>query len=610
MTTSDPHHRDARPPADSLQAVEADFPVPTDAPFPVEYRRVGGQVLLGQVTESRPIKEGEAPKRTFEPIASPLSVEACLDLADPYAGGRAGLRIRVRGLDGRTNTVDLPRALLAGSRASHALADLYAAGLRCSPGGEPKVISILRTTAPAQHVRVVECPGWLRSDGGEATAFICPSGQIARVQELPTRIELDRRSTLRATAASGGHLLGWREVASRVVVRHPRSHFALGFLAGAAGVVADLISEPSHGVALTGYTSSGKTTSLRCAVSWWSTPREGAGLLETMHTTDNAVEALAARANGTVLALDEIGHALGRNIGRTIHKLAGGKAKARLNRDLSEAARRGWRTFILVSGERSIEETARADGANLLPGEALRLSDIEVDDVTPLPDDEFEFLKTGLQAHYGHAGPAFVEGLIRAGYANRVDDLRARVTRAASRIAGPGAKPEAVRTARKFALLRVSGELAIEFDLLPGGAWLDDTIDWAWQSVGDRSSAGAFGEEARALESVREWIVRRLGGSIRDIGETRPYAGQLPDGWEDSGVVYLLATKLAEAAGGKLKQRRAARLLRDAGALAAVRDQRRLALSRLPNGFEVGVYAIAKSFLRAPKPNTPAAAQP
>src|SRR4051812_6505415 len=109
---------------------------------------------------------------------------------------------------------------------------------------------------------------------------------------------------------------------------------------------------------LSGLTSSGKTTAQRLAVSAWSraalTARDS--LLQSARATANGVELLASRSNGTVLALDELGHVSGKELGKIIYSLAGGVGKTRMTADAQLRPSYSWSTFVLLSAEKSLEE--------------------------------------------------------------------------------------------------------------------------------------------------------------------------------------------------------------------------------------------------------------
>ena len=96
-------------------------------------------------------------------------------------------------------------------------------------------------------------------------------------------------------------------------------HFLLGVLSGFAGVVQSLAGLDSCGINLSGLSSSGKTTAQRLAVSAWTSRLIGAGLLQSMRSTENAVEGLrpggvrnddaVKLANGVRAALDKTARA-------------------------------------------------------------------------------------------------------------------------------------------------------------------------------------------------------------------------------------------------------------------------------------------------------------
>ena len=88
------------------------------------------------------------------------------------------------------------------------------------------------------------------------------------------------------------------------------------------------------GVNLSGLSSGGKSTAQRLAASAWSTPDiRRPGLCQSARATGNAVEALASRASGTVLVLDELAHISGEDAARMIYTIAGGSGKRRMTAD-------------------------------------------------------------------------------------------------------------------------------------------------------------------------------------------------------------------------------------------------------------------------------------
>ena len=90
-----------------------------------------------------------------------------------------------------------------------------------------------------------------------------------------------------------------------------------------------------------------------------------------------------------------------------------------------------WSTFAILSGECSLEEKIRADGGEWLAGMAVRIVDIDVTGVNRNVDQATLAQIAAIEAHYGHAGPAFVRALVAAGAHREATGLRDEVQRAA-----------------------------------------------------------------------------------------------------------------------------------------------------------------------------------
>ncbi|HZA66861.1 MAG TPA: DUF927 domain-containing protein, partial [Geminicoccaceae bacterium] len=138
---------------------------------------------------------------------------------------------------------------------------------------------------------------------------------------------------------------GWRTAIEAALAAPDCPHWLIGLAAGFAGTIAALTGLDTCGVNLSGISSSGKTLAQKLAASVWGSPRIGVGLLQSMRTTENALESLAQASSGTVLALDEVAHVDGRVVGRMIYSIASGIGKARLNAQATLRGRYVWQTF-------------------------------------------------------------------------------------------------------------------------------------------------------------------------------------------------------------------------------------------------------------------------
>jgi Domain of unknown function (DUF927) len=77
---------------------------------------------------------------------------------------------------------------------------------------------------------------------------------------------------------------------------HDHEPPTLGILSGFVGPIQGLARFDSCGINQSGVSSSGKTLSQRLAVSVWSSTGLGSGLLQSLRTTENAVESIAQSA--------------------------------------------------------------------------------------------------------------------------------------------------------------------------------------------------------------------------------------------------------------------------------------------------------------------------
>src|ERR1051326_834682 len=362
-------------------------------------------------------------------------------------------------------------------------------------------------------------------------------------------------------------------------------HWTLGLLAGFAGSLISLAKLDTCGISLSGLSSAGKTLAQKLAASCWSTPEIGSGLLQSMRTTENALEHLAEASNGTVLILDEVGHADGKAIGRMIYSIASGVGKARLSRDSVPRERAEWSTFALLSGEASLEAKVTADGGVWVAGMAVRQVDIDVNDVNRKVDTKTLRKFQQIISHYGHAGPAFVEGLIREGYHREPGKLAAAISAAAKRIAGDDADSARLRAATTMAVLQVAGTLAKQFGLINKAVPVAHSVNWAWARFVESSDGRALTPEDQALGNMRRWIAERWGVTLKstevnaDHGQFEPRGNNREAvGWYDGDTIYLPPPRAREAAGGAVKEQFLSRLLAKRDLLARRHDERRLAV--------------------------------
>ena len=300
--------------AGELERIAAEYPLPMMDRLALKYDRTqAGIVKIHTITG---MADG---KPTWEPIATPCGVKARLryaDKADAY-----GLRVIVMGMDGQPRFLDFDRGELAIMAGSEIRSALLKAGLRVEDNGDQTLVQALKAADPVDEITVVSRTGWHRIDGG-VLVFVGPGGDVIGT---PPGIALELSTNARMPLpAKVGTLDGWKTAIAAAVGARDCPHWVIGTLAGFAGPIVALTNLDTSGINLSGLSSAGKSMAQKMGVSGWSSPKLGEGLFQSMRTTENALESLAQSSNGTILALDEMGHADGKSIGRMIYSIASG----------------------------------------------------------------------------------------------------------------------------------------------------------------------------------------------------------------------------------------------------------------------------------------------
>lgn len=601
----------------ALERTARDYPLPAMDTVELRYAwsasdRIKVHKLIG--TEKNALTGEE--QELLVPVSTPFGVPARLRLAD--RADAYGLRVVVEDMAGQRRSVDFDRADLARMGASEIRARLFEAGLRTEAEGETLVVQALKAAAPEREIVVLRRPGWHRLPDLPGPVFVAPSGEVIGAP-ADHGVELAVGARLAPAVARAGSLAGWRHAAQAAVGAPACPHWILGTVAGLAGPVLDLAGLDSCGINLSGPSSRGKSTAQRLAASAWSGPQLGSGgLFRSLRVSENAVEAWAETASGTVLPLDDLAHCDGRVVGRLIHAIAGGVGKGRMRADASLRLSYRWRTFALLSAEHSLEETVRRAGGLWQAGMAVRVADVDVTSVNPAVPDAYLRAMAGIEQHFGHAGPAFVRALAADGVHSHPDRLRDRILVAAQNVAGGDAQSTTLRAAAPFAVLLIAGELARAMSLLPRGTQVAEAVAWAWDRFKASSDAQALDPAMQAISNVQHWLLERWDVTVKSIDATDEArrAGASEGrwhlnnretlGWYDQGAVYLPAGRLGEACGGALKPEALARELDRRGLLAKRKGAKRLTVEYVPKIGYGAWYALSRTlFGRSAAPAGP-----
>src|SRR5271166_1976754 len=391
-------------------------------------------------------------------------------------------------------------------------AELADEGLRINRSRQRELVEYLSGVAVSARVTNVGRTGWHEVGGHQV--FVLPEETIS--VEMSERVVLD--ATARGPYEARGSLEDWKQGVGALTAGHALPVFMVS--AALAGPVAHLLGAEGGGVHVFGPSSIGKSAMLAAGASVWG--RGGApGYVRSWRATANGLEGAAASATDTCLVLDELGVGEARDVAAAVYALANGSGKQRARRDGSAQEPRGWRVFVLSSGELPVETKLAEDhGRKTRAGQTIRLLDIPAD--RGLGFGAFDSggegadagklagaIKDAARSAYGTAGPELVRRLVTTGIEEVVAWAKGMLDSFIGKFVQPGSSEQIARAAKKFALIGLAGELATGLGVTPWakGEALRAAV-WAFKRwVETRGGAGSH-EERQAIEQVRLTIVK------------------------------------------------------------------------------------------------------
>jgi uncharacterized protein (DUF927 family) len=410
-----------------------------------------------------------------------------------------GKVIRFRNSDGATKEIVIGSAALHTdpNQAIGLLAD-QDMDIKGTLAARRALVEYLVSVKVTGRVTTAQCTGWIEIGGkrafvlpGEAIGAAVGAVMLARGMEGP----YERRGTL----------ADWQNGVGALARDHRLVRVSIAV--GLTGPLLDLGGFESGILHLHGRSSEGKTTCVRSAASVWGSGADG-GYMRSWRATANGLEGNLAGACDTLLPLDEVGQAEGREIGQSLYMATSGVGKQRMRRDASLRPSHKWRVPILSSGEVPIESRLNEDPrrGRAHAGHLVRAIDISArqgacgafDRASP-DFDPVAFandLKRAASTHYGTAGPAFVRQLIEHSVTAR--NVRERVADfVATALAGTkDYHGQAARAAERFGLVATAGELAIEFGIVP---WVENSL------------------VADAMALFKAWLAERGGATPYEV---------------------------------------------------------------------------------------------
>lgn len=287
-------------------------------------------------------------------------------------------------------------------------------------------------------------------------------------------------------------------------------------------------NEVSLVLAHEGQSTRGKSSAAKAGAAHWSIPND-TGLFRKGDSTANAVENLAVKANGTVLALDEEGSSkvTAEEKQRLILQWADGSGRSRATAEGGTRETRTWRTCFVTSAEVGFINRMAAEDTDVKTGAVARVFSVNYDGAAELDPAGGELAAIRALANfedsgvYGVSGVVYAEtlaGIGREAVRTRVSELEAEWSELAK-----GAGNRVVRAAAIFA---VAGEIAQEAGLF--GVQVD-VREMMRGLLLDTLGARTVHQDTdrQAIDGLRRAILKAIQtGAIVSIHEEHPFNRQ------------------------------------------------------------------------------------
>lgn len=431
------------------------------------------------------------------------SLEIVRQLRDSEGTGWS-LELVITATDGVSKTMVLPKAWLTDGPRMRA--HFFDNGVLIFNWTE--FFDYLGHAVPSETHELVRRVGW--HDG----AYVRSDMVLGQGQEP---LALDETAPACRSFGQQGTLEAWNAEVGRLC--HGNSRLMLAVCTAFAGPLLRPLGIENGGFHLVGPSSVGKTTALRVAASVYG-PQDG--FIRSWRSTSNGLEAVAAGLNDCVLLIDEMNQATPQEAGEAVYMLGNGQGKVRMTRTGVGARLLEWKLLFVSTGEIPLQQHMESAGKTIRAGMEVRLLNLPADagSGNGLFDILHEFeTSRALAEHlgavagelFGVAGVAWLRYLTRSmaegGNQAFCEACCRRLAEIEGQFARNGADGQVSRAAKRFALLALAGEMAVDAGI---GGWACGDATGAMQRcfeawLAERGGVGSS-EEAQALRQVQRFF--------------------------------------------------------------------------------------------------------
>jgi len=435
-------------------------------------------------------------------VCAPLEI---IGFARDPNGDDWGRVVELTNPDGQVRRILMPSRDFAG-QATDAIKRLLSAGLLFQSNrlGKERLLEYLLGSLPSRRLTHTRKPGWV------SNSFCLPDISFG-----PEGVLCDLGSSAHLYKVRGT-LEEWQKMAA-LAVGNSRLAFALS--AAFVGPLLHPLGQEGGGIHFVGSMGSGKSTIAKVAGSvWGGNGRQTYAL--SWSGSDSGHEAIASRANDTLLILDEIGRADATLLGMIIYQFINGTGKNRADVDITLREVISFTIMLISTGEITVAEAISASprGGRVMAGQLVRLLDIpaDVDEKLGVFEQLHGFetsrafathLEAVLVQNHGHAARAYLTQLTEDLPA-AIAAVKGAIDAFLAQVCPPQASRQVQRAAARFALIAAAGELAAAFGVLP---WPEGEAVRAAQSCFDawlatQSALVMPREKIDAIAAVQRFI--------------------------------------------------------------------------------------------------------
>ncbi|MBN2629749.1 MAG: DUF927 domain-containing protein [Rhodobacteraceae bacterium] len=412
------------------------------------------------------------------------------------------------------------------------------------------IVRLLRAVDTSNEAVLIEKAGW------HGNTYVSPSGAVANAGDQRFILRPEKR----ISAKTQGTLAEHHAAATTALTGATGNILLPGYLSGLVGCLVNFIDHDlSPVISNEGKAKHGKTSVVKMSAAHFGPP-DTTGLFGKADATATAIENLAERGNGAVVAMDEGGASKADSAEwqRLILQWADNIGRGRGKQDGGIQRTKTWKTCFLLSSEIGTVAAMESAGIDIKTGAVSRVFIVNFDGAPLLDKAGPEVAAIRIlsgddkeRAVYGVSGIVFAEKLAQVGR----EAVRARVSALEAEWAdlAKGAGDRIVATA---AILTVAGEIAQEAGLFCEAVKVRETMR---ALLVDTLEAGKahLDTEKQSIEKLRRAILQGVRtGTIVTVHEDRDpsrvdvlgYWGHFSDnGSPDHGAEAWWGKKIREA---------------------------------------------------------------